>query len=83
VQQISKQGKKMNAIKVVAIGLIIAGVLGLVYGNFSYTKDTQQAKLGPLELSIKEEKTINIPIWASIAAIAAGGLMLAFGGTKR
>jgi hypothetical protein len=73
----------MNAIKVVAIGLIIAGVLGLVYGNFSYTKDTQQAKLGPLELSVKEEKTVNIPIWASIAAIAAGGLMLAFGGNKR
>jgi hypothetical protein len=82
VQQISTQGKKMNAIKVVAIGLIIAGVLGLAYGNFSYTKDTQQAKLGPLELSVKEEKTVNIPVWASIAAIAAGGLMLAFGGKR-
>lgn len=72
----------MNATKVVGIVLIIAGVLGLVYGNFSYTKDTQQAKLGPLELSIKEEKTIDIPIWASIAAIAAGGLMLAVGGKR-
>ena len=73
----------MNASKLVGIVLIVAGLLGLVYGGFSYTKETQQAKLGPLELMVKEDKRVSIPKWAGIAAIVAGGLLLAFGGTKR
>lgn len=66
----------MNAVKMLAIVLIVAGVLGLAYGSFTYTKDTQQAKIGPIELSIKDTKTVNIPIWAGVLAIAAGGFLL-------
>jgi hypothetical protein len=66
----------MNAIKIAAIALIVAGVLGLAYGGFSYTKDTQQAQIGPLELTVQERQTVNIPIWAGVAAIVAGGLLL-------
>ncbi len=66
----------MNAIKIAAIALIVAGVLGLTYGGFSYTKDTQQAKIGPLELTVQERQTVNIPLWAGVAAIVAGGLLL-------
>jgi multidrug transporter EmrE-like cation transporter len=71
----------MNAIKLVAIALILAGVLGLAYGSFSYTKDTKAVDLGPIELSVKEKKTVNVPVWAGIGAIA-GGLLLAFGSKK-
>lgn len=66
----------MNAIKIAAITLIITGVLGLAYGGFSYTKDTQQAKIGPLELTVQDRQTVNIPIWAGVAAIVAGTLLL-------
>jgi hypothetical protein len=66
----------MNAIKIAAIALIVTGVLGLAYGGFSYTKDTQQAQIGPLELTVQERQTVNIPIWAGVAAIVAGGLLL-------
>lgn len=66
----------MNAVKMFAIVLIVAGVLGLTYGGFSYTKDTQQAKIGPIELSIKDTKTVNIPVWAGVLAIAAGAFLL-------
>jgi drug/metabolite transporter (DMT)-like permease len=69
----------MNAIKVAGIALIVAGILALSYGGFSYTKDTQEVKLGPLEFSVKEKKDVNIPVWAGIAAIVAGGLMLVMG----
>lgn len=72
----------MNAIKMAAIALIVAGVLGLAYGGFSYTKDTHQAKIGPLELSVSEKQTVNVPIWAGVAAIAAGGALLLFGGKR-
>jgi hypothetical protein len=58
------------------IALIIAGVLGLVYGGFSFTRETHTAKIGPIALSVKEKETVNIPMWAGVAAIVAGGLML-------
>jgi len=72
----------MNPIKLVGIALLIAGTLGLAYGSFSYTKDTTAVKLGPLEVSVKEKETINVPIWAGVAAIAVGGLLLVFGGKR-
>ena len=66
----------MNAIKIAAIALIITGVLGLAYGSFSYTQDTQQAKIGPIELTVQDRQTVNIPIWAGVAAVVAGALLL-------
>ena len=66
----------MSAIKILAIVLIVAGLLGVVYGKFSYTKETHEAKLGSLELSFKEKQTVNIPAWAGAGAIAAGALLL-------
>ena len=66
----------MSADKIVAIVLIVAGILGLVYGSFSYTKETHDVKLGPLELSVKEKQTINVPVWAGVGAIVAGALLL-------
>lgn len=66
----------MNAVKIAAIALIIAGVLGLAYGSFSYTKETQQARIGPIELTVQDQQTVNIPVWAGVAAIMAGVLLL-------
>ena len=66
----------MSAVKILAIALIAAGTLGLVYGNFSYTKETHEAKLGGLELSVKDKETVNIPVWAGVGAIVVGGLLL-------
>jgi hypothetical protein len=72
----------MNAVKLVALVLIAGGVLGLVYGSFSYTKETHEAKLGPIELSVKDKRTINIPIWAGVGAIVFGSALLLLGGRK-
>ena len=72
----------MNAVKMAAVVLIAAGILGLVYGSFSYTKDTHEAKLGPIELSVKEKETVNIPVWAGVGAIVIGGALLLVGGKK-
>jgi len=73
----------MNAIKITAIALIIAGVLGLVYGGFTYTKETHETKVGPIKLSVTDKETINVPVWAGVGAIVIGVALLGFGGTKR
>lgn len=75
-------GKYMNSTKMIGILLIAAGVLGLLYGGFSYTKETTAVKLGPIELNVQEKKTVNFPIWAGIGAIVAGGVLLVVGGKK-
>ena len=72
----------MNAVNMIAIVLIMGGILGLVYGSFIYTRETQEAKIGPLELSVKESETVDIPVWASIGAIVAGSGLLLFANKK-
>jgi uncharacterized membrane protein YidH (DUF202 family) len=66
----------MSAIKIVGIVLIVVGILGLVFGQFSYTKSTHEAKLGPLELSVKDKQTVNVPVWAGVGVIVVGALLL-------
>jgi len=73
----------MDAVKMVAIVLIVAGVLGLAYGSFTYTKDTREANLGPIKLSVKDKETVNVPVWAGVGAIVIGGALLLFGSKKR
>ena len=72
----------MNSVRIVAVVLIVAGVLGLMYGGFSFTKETHQAKLGPIELSVKEQQTVNVPMWAGVGAIVIGGALLLFGSKR-
>lgn len=72
----------MNAVKMLAIVFIIAGALGLMYGSFTYTKDSHDAKLGPIELSVKDKETVNIPVWAGVGAILIGGILLLVGNKR-
>lgn len=71
-----------NAVRIVALILIVVGILALAYGSFSYTKETHEAQVGPLTLQVKERQTINIPVWAGVAGIVIGGALLLFGGKK-
>ena len=72
----------MNAGKILGLVLIVAGVLGLAYGSFTYTKDTHKANVGPITLSVKDKETVNVPIWAGVVAVVAGGALLLYAGKK-
>jgi hypothetical protein len=72
----------VSTTRIAAIALIVAGILALAYGGFSYNKETVGAKLGPIELKVTEKKTINVPMWAGVGAIVAGGALLVMGGRK-
>lgn len=69
----------MGSLRIVAIILIIAGALALVYGGFSFITETHQADIGALSLSIDEKKYVNIPAWAGVGAILIGGILLVVG----
>ena len=73
----------MSALKILAIVLIVAGIVGLLYGSFSYTKETHDVKLGPLQMSVAEKQTVNVPVWAGVGAIVAGGGLLLYASKQR
>ena len=72
----------MNVVKIIGIALIVLGALGLAYGSFSYTKETHDVKVGPIEFSVSDKETVNVPVWVGIGAIVIGGLLLVFGNKK-
>jgi hypothetical protein len=76
-------GDAMNPMKWAGVVLVVLGGMGLIYGGFSYTRQSQKATLGPLELTVSERKTVNVPVWAGGAAVAAGVLLLVLGGRRR
>jgi hypothetical protein len=69
--------------KILGIALIVAGTLALAYGGFTYTRDQHDVKLGPLQFSVKEKETVNVPVWAGVGAIAIGALLLVVGGRRK
>ena len=73
----------MDTIKIAAIALAVAGILGLVYGGFSYTRESEQARIGPLELTVSNTETVNVPVWAGVGAIALGGVLLVMSSRRR
>jgi len=66
----------MGPIRLIAVVLIIVGTLGLAYGGFSYTKNTHEMSVGPIDVSLHEKKTIPFPVWAGVGAILVGGALL-------
>jgi hypothetical protein len=78
----SKRGSRMKTTQIIGMLLIVAGVLGLVFGGFSYTKDTTALKVGPIELKVQEKESVSIPMVASGAAIAIGAFLMFAGRIK-
>ena len=72
----------MNGVRMAGLVLIVAGVLALAYGGFSYTRETEQASIGPLHLSVEARKTINFPLWAGIGTLVIGGALVLVGARK-
>jgi hypothetical protein len=73
----------MKATSIIGAILIVAGILALVYGGFTYTKDSETASLGPIELTVHEKESVNIPVWAGVGSIVVGAGLLAVPLIKR
>ncbi len=73
---------RLNPRILVGIILLVAGILAVVYGGFSYTSEEHSADLGPIQVAVEEKEHVNIPLWAGVAAIVAGGVVLAVSGRR-
>lgn len=71
------KGTAMNRINLLGAVFLGLGILALVHGGFSYTKDTDKVEIGPVHLELKDRETVHIPVWLGIAAAATGGALLA------
>jgi hypothetical protein len=63
----------MRLALLVGIVLVAAGSYSLVRG-LTYTSQRSVLKLGDLEASVEEKKTI--PTWLGVAAVAGGALLV-------
>ena len=67
----------MSGRQLLGLVFIVGGILGLIYKGFDYTKKNHQAKIGSLELSVKDKEHVDVPAWVGVVAIVAGaGLLL-------
>jgi len=66
----------MNALKVIGIILIVAGVIALATGGFSYTRETHKADIGPIHVAVEDKQQVNVPLWAGIGAVVLGVVLL-------
>jgi len=66
----------MTPVRIIALLLLVGGILGLAYGGFSYTKKDHEAKVGPIDISVQEKKTVNVPLWVGVGAVVIGGVLL-------
>lgn len=72
----------MNPLRIIALVLLAAGILALVYGGFTYTKKTHKASVGPFDFAVQEKETVNVPVWAGVGAVVVGGALLLVGRKK-
>ena len=68
--------------KIVAFVLLAIGLVGLTIGGFSFTTKEKVVDLGPVDISRTKTHSQSIPVGASIAALAIGGIMLAVGSRR-
>lgn len=72
----------MKPLTLIGTLLVLAGILGFVFGGISWTETESVAEIGDIQLTNEEEKSFNIPSMASAVAIGAG-LIMVIGGLSR
>lgn len=69
----------MTFSRVLALLLIALGVIALIWGGISYTREEKVLDLGPIEATAEKRETIPLPPILGIVAIGAGVAVLAIG----
>lgn len=73
----------MTAARVAGIVLIVLGLVGILWGGISWTREKTVVDLGPIEAKAQERKTIPIPPVVGGVALVAGIVLLVLPGRRR
>jgi hypothetical protein len=61
----------------IGVALIVLGIVGLIVGGFTVTKDETKVDLGPIKVQAETKERFPVPPWVSIVAIGAGLALVA------
>ena len=56
--------------------LIVLGLIGLLYGGFSWTRKDKVVDAGPIEITADKHESLPIPPLAGAVALVAGAVLL-------
>lgn len=72
----------MKTRQVVAILLIVIGLVSLIWGGVSWTREETVLDLGPIEATTRERETIPVPPILGGLLLAGGVGLLLIGGRR-
>ena len=73
----------MRPLVIVGIVLVIAGIVALAYGGFSFTTTETVAEVGPLKLEKEKTRSLAISPMIGAAAVVAGVVLVVVGARRR
>lgn len=62
--------------KTLGIVLLVAGILALVYGGVSWTREKTIIDAGPIEVNADQRESVIIPPLAGLALVIAGTVLV-------
>ena len=66
----------MKPLSILGVVLIVLGLVALFAGGFSYTKDKGTADLGPVDITVKDEEHVRVPMPVSVGVVVLGVVLL-------
>lgn len=73
----------MTAARIAGVALIVVGLVGVLWGGFSWTQEKTVVDVGPFKATTQEHKTIPFPPVAGGVALVAGVVLLVLPGRRR
>jgi len=75
--------QEKRQMKILGIVLMVAGVLALAYGGFTYTTHKKAVDMGPLQVERSKQHSVPLPPLVGIGALAVGAVLFFAGNRSR
>jgi hypothetical protein len=73
----------MSAARIAGFVLIVVGLVGILWGGFSYTREKTVVDVGPFKATTQTRETVPFPPVAGAIALVAGVLLLVLPGRRK
>lgn len=73
----------MSAVRIAGFVLIVIGLVGLIWGGVSWSREKTVVQVGPFEARAEERETIPVPPIVGGIALVGGIILLVVPGRRR